>query len=264
MTPIVIKRPHDGIGDWLFALACCKYVNRQRPDVEVYVDMAAGRHKPPQLIRDLYGLSDVRHTMGPGPAGARATHDSLIYRKWPPDLYIESMVDHLNLQTGLGIRYEHGVYPAFDIGPKPAGQPYVVMIGHGKKRQRGGKEWGFANFRALAMLLRERGIRVLQIGAQNDGRLPSASARYLGRRGRDVVRILSGARAYVGVENGIMVLAGYLAVPQITLYDGHKPNPPHQAARRTDFEGQMKIIERVEPLDVANRLCAWMESGEWH
>jgi hypothetical protein len=38
VTALTITRPYNGIGDWLFCLAVLKYVNRQRPDIDVYMD----------------------------------------------------------------------------------------------------------------------------------------------------------------------------------------------------------------------------------
>lgn len=242
---VTIQRHYNGIGDHLMALACVKYVNRQRPDVQVFVDfkrIKVGRL--PSIIPDLYRASDAVFTEGLGTEGP-VTHDSLVYRKWPPELYIESMVDHLNLQTDLAIRYEHGVWPEF--GQRWIGGNTIVMVGQGKGRKRGGKEWGVLNFAELARLLHRAGLPLIQIGAENDVRLPHARD-LCGADARTLVDTLCGARLFIGLENGIMVLAGYLGVPQLTIYDGHS----HPT--RIQFEHQAKIIERIEPDEVARRI----------
>lgn len=258
MPGLTLTRPWDGIGDWLFCLAVLKYVNRQRPEIPVFVEFAAHRSRAglPPLVRQLYEDSDVTWTASTGaPAGTLATRDSLVYRARPPESYLASTVEHLNQQTGLGVRYEPGVFPAFR-GASPARGGYVCLIGQGKRRDRIGKEWGFVNFSGLARDLRHRGVELVQVGRASDPHLPGVSRRFLGGSGRDLVRLLSGARAFVGIENGIMVLAGFLGVPQVTIYDGYVLN-----ATRTDFPGQAKLLERIEPPEAGARIFSWLQGG---
>jgi hypothetical protein len=115
------------------------------------------------------------------------------------------------------------------------------MIGHGKRRIRDGKEWGFENFAALACQLLDTGHEVIQIGADNDWRLPRASAHVMGASANEVLSVLMGARVFIGIENGMMVLCGYLGVPQITIYNGHG------YPTRVDFEKQLKITSEMDP-----------------
>jgi hypothetical protein len=237
---ITITRPFNGIGDWLFALGCITQVNRQRPDVEVYVDFSKARGLPP-IVPELYRLSDARFTEG-CPADSLVTHDSLVYRKRPPELFLESTLQHLADQTGLELKYEHGTYPSFGVAHESRG--YVAMIGHGKRRIRAGKEWGFENFSALACLLLDSGYEVVQIGADNDWRLPRASQHVMSESAETVLKVLAGARLFIGIENGLMVLSGYLRIPQITIYDGNG------YPTRVDFDKQVKLTRRTEPADV--------------
>lgn len=250
-------RPFNGIGDWLFCLAVLKFVNRQRPDVACYVDYRSvieyrvgRRFMLPPIVPELYADSDVIYSVGSGPDGSMATRDDLIYRKWPPNLYIESVVHHLNDQTDLGIRYEPGVYPVFRSAQASQGD-YVVMVGHGKSRLRAGKEWGLRNFTELAERLAGAGIRVVQIGGAHDS--PVTGERYLGASASTVLRLLSGARAFVGIENGMMVLAGYLRMPQVTIYDGAS----HPT--RVNFDRQLKLTQRIEPAEAADRIQRFLQ-----
>lgn len=255
---LTLTRPWDGIGDWLFALAVLKFVNRQRPDVALHVDFSARRARAglPPLVRQLYDQSDVAFTPTPGPPGGMVTADSLVYRAYPPANYIESTVLHLNAQTGLGIRYEPGVYPVFRAAATVAQRgDYVVMVSQGKRRDRFRKEWGYANFHALALRLSRLGVPVVQLGKPSDAHLTGVRHRVLGAHAGDVVRLLSGARAFVGIENGLMVLAGYLGVPQVTIYDG-APN-----VDRTNFAGQAKIAARIEPPEAAAVISKWLQTG---
>jgi hypothetical protein len=255
---LTLQRPWDGIGDWLFALAVLKFVNRQRPDVSVCVDFSAQRARAglPTLVRQLYELSDVRHVSGIGPPGGMVTADSLVYRKRPPELYLESVVEHLNDQTGLAIRYEPGVFPVFRTAtPASHRGDYVVMVSQGKRRDRYLKEWGYANFAALSIRLARAGVHLVQLGKAGDGLLTGARSRVLGCHASDVVRLLAGARAFIGIENGLMVLAGYLGTPQLTIYDGAS-NPT-----RVDFAGQVKITRRIEAPEAAAAVLDWLRTG---
>lgn len=255
---LTLQRHWDGIGDWLFCLAVLKMVNRQRPYVPVHVDFSASRARAglPRIVRDLYEDSDVTWRPGIGAPPTMITRDSLVYRKWPPVLYIESTVEHLNDQTGLGIRYEPGVFPTFRSA-KPAHEigDHVCIIAQGKRRERTGKEWGFLNFLLLARELHRRGVNLVQIGRASDPHLQGVSRRVLGAHGTEVVRTLSTARAFIGIENGVMVLAGFLGVPQVTIYDGHS-NPS-----RCDFAGQAKLTKKIEPPEAAERIFHWLQSG---
>lgn len=243
---VTIWRPFNGIGDWLMALACVKYINRQRPDVDVFVDWSQVQRFP-LLVPELFALSDARFYIGRGRDGL-VTHDSLVYRKWPPTLFLESMVCHLNDQTDLAIRYEHGVYPHFGVEHRPVGNT-IVMIGHGKKRgARVGKDWGWANFSRLAELLMARGFTVVQVGSAKDQPIAGVRA-LLGVPAHEVVLVMAQARAFIGIENGISVLAGFMGVPQFTIYDGHG------FPTRLDFAGQTKITERIEPEDACDRVA---------
>lgn len=255
---VTVTRPWDGIGDWLFCLAVLKMVNRQRPDVKLYVDFRAMRVRAglPPLVRQLYDESDVRYHAGMGPPGTMTTADSLVYRKFPPVLYLESTVAHLNDQTGLGIRYEPGVYPTFRSAARaPKRGDYVVMVSQGKRRDRFRKEWGFANLHALGQRLAKAGVHLVQLGRAGDAHLTGVRSRVLGAHATDVVALLAGARAFVGLENGLSVLAGYLGTPQVTIYDGSS------TPERLDFAGQAKITRRIEPPEAAAEILNWIKTG---
>jgi hypothetical protein len=246
---IVITRPFNGIGDWLMALNCVLFVNRQRPDVDVYVDFRAARTLP-DLIPQAFAASNVRITSGRLPPRAKRTSDSLVYRKLPPQNYIESMVHHLNDQIDLGIEYERHVFPQFGI-PRSKGD-YIVMLSQGKRRVRGGKEWGTPNLQALAIQLIAAGIEVRQIGSRHDCPLTGVAVRHLGASFHTVAHVLASARAFVGLENGIMILAGFLRVPQVTIYDGAS------RPQRVDFDDQLKLTQRIEPPQAAAEVLKWL------
>ena len=248
---VYVHRPYQGLGDWLFVLAVFKLVNQQRPDLKLW----AKHRLPAGFPAQAFHCSDVVWNAGTPPAPYAEAAD-LIYRKWPPDNYIESTVHNLNDLTGLSIEYRAGVYPKFRGAERQPGD-YVVMIGHGKKPNRGGREWGFDNFNALAHAVSHR-YQIVQIGNTADHPLHNARTRLLGGRFRNVAAMLAGAKAFIGTENGLAVLAGYLGVPQVTIYDGYQLEEPYPRPRRLDFAGQLKILERIEPPEAAERVLAWL------
>jgi hypothetical protein len=248
----LLHRRYQGFGDWLFALAVAKLVNRQRPDVELYAQHRLPDGMPAQAWR----CSDVRWR-GSRPPRPFVEVFELIYRKWPPDDYIESTVANWNDLTPWPIVYEPGILPAFCGGQRWHGHgDYIAMVGHGKTTERGEREWGYPNWAALAAGLAQH-ADVVQVGAARSLLLPSVRERYLGRRFPEVVRVLCGARLYIGPENGVMVLAAFLGVPTITLYDGHKVDPPFNRALRTSFENHHKIERRAEWPEVLEEVLAW-------
>lgn len=183
----------------------------------------------------------------------------LIYRKWPPAGYIASTAQNWTDETGLALEHEPGVFPRFGPQSSPLtwrGGGYVAMVAHGKTTERGGREWGWQNWAALADEL-ARHVPVVQVGKITDRPLRAACGRYLGRRFLDVARVLCGARYYVGPENGIAVLAGFLGVPHAVVYDGYQTDPPLARQDRLDFARELKIVERLEVLEVLERLHTW-------
>jgi hypothetical protein len=57
------------------------------------------------------------------------------------------------------------------------------------------------------------------------------------------------------------VLAGYLGVPQVTIYDGHQTDLPHARQNRLAFRSpHLKIVPRLEPPQVLEEIAAWLSS----
>lgn len=251
--PLCLTRPYNGIGDWLFCLAVLKLVNRQRPDIPIYVDFTVkGGLTLPRLVPEAFEASDVIYTAGRPVGPALFTNDSLVYRAYPPANYVESTVLHLNQQTGLNIEFEPDVLPSWGIQWEPPGSDYIVMISHGKRRDRHAKEWGYKNLDRLADMLASAGHKIIQVGSAHDGYLNAARDRYLGRPFHEVAPLLANARAYIGLENGIAVLAGWLGVPTCVIYDGHSWPDRLEAPRLC------KIPERIEPGPAFERINTWL------
>lgn len=248
-----LHRRYEGFGDWLFALAVARMVNRQQPRVQLHV-----KHRVSDgLQAQAWKCSDVKWIPSK-PRDSYVDVYELIYRKWPPNNYIESTVANWNdLVPAHPIEYEHNIFPIFCNGRRWHGHGnYAVMIGHSKTTARGGREWGFNNWDALCREL-SRKIEIIQVGHQGSRLLRSVRAHKLGRRFPELVDILCGAKFFIGSENGLTVLCGYLGVPQVTIYDGHQIEEPHNRCSRTEFSNQHKIARRIEPAEALEEIMTW-------
>lgn len=242
MTAVSLTREFAGIGDWLMALAVLKLLNRQHPDVEAYVSFETPREPMPELVPQAFAASDVRYRVGVPKWPCRRT-GHLVYTRRGPKPFIEDMVDVFTQRTGIKLTYEP-VYPTFRR-TVPPGQGYIVMASQGKRGKDRGKEWGVHNFAALAEIL-AADHEIVQIGGKFDAPLPAASRRYLGQPFDTVASVLTGARLFIGIEDGLTVLAGYLGVPLLTLYCGTG------SPDRLTFERHTKLRERLPPNVVAS------------
>lgn len=239
---LLITRNYAGIGDWLMTLAVLKMLNRQRPDVDVHVSFETPREPMPAIVPEAFAASDVRFsTVPPGPPYVQTGHFVYTGGRHRTAPWIEDMVEILGLRTGIRIRYEEGVFPTF-VYPAPTERGYVALISQGKGVNRR-KEWD--GFQALAHILAAQGVPLVQIGAKNDQPLEAVADRRLGQPFDIVAKTLAGARCFVGIENGLMVLAGFLGVPQITLYCGAG------SPDRLRFERQIQARDRYSPEEIA-------------
>src|SRR3972149_4160743 len=105
-----LHRRYQGFCDWLFALAVAKMVNRQRPQVRVH----AVHREVGGFQAQAWKASDVQW------APSKPQHPytevyELIYRKWPPNNYIESAVANWNDLTPWPIVYDPGPFATFCV-----------------------------------------------------------------------------------------------------------------------------------------------------
>jgi hypothetical protein len=243
-----LYRGYQGLGDYLIALAALSIVQRQRPDIELWCTF----RDPRGIARGAFEASNLRYGDGM-PEGKRADVFDLIYRRLPPPCFIESTVMDFTDHTGVPIAHEPGVYPDFGVRRHHGKGGYLVMMGHGLRRERRGKEWGCMNWQRLAHLLAPH-YSIRQVGRCGDHVLAAARSIVLGRPFVEVADLLCGARAFIGLESGLMMLAGFLGVPQITIYDGGG-NPD-----RSTFGGQrqLKLRDPIEPPQAAAAIMEYL------
>lgn len=232
-----MRRYGDGVGDWLFMLTCIKHFNAQHPDVEVFVDFTldvrrAMARKLPSIIREAYYASDVlfsEHGVDVVP-GYDVVVPHAIYTFFhagavgPP--YVESMLERLGALTGRPMRYDPQCVPHFEVSHVDcaAGQ-YLATVSCGKK-QTAHKDWAPRNFSELAALVaRNLKTPVAQLGSVGDWPIAAPVISFLGLPFATVAGVLAGASCFVGIENGLAVLALMIGTPTLVIYRNERNMP---------------------------------------
>lgn len=243
-----VARHHNGIGDWLFCLAALRWLRSQHPDVELIIDF----RNAPRVVQEAFGASDLLYD------DARESSlrpdvaiDHLVYPIKSTEPYMAGIARVLGDAVGRHIEPDYKDLPFHGIRNGAGALNILSMVGHGKGVKRGGKEWGRENFAALAGQLAGDGFEIWQVGGPRDFALPGA-VNHLGCSFMALIGLLVSARAFIGLENGLMVLAGFLRVPMVTIYDGAP------GADRVDFEHHLKIREPVSPSEALERITTWL------
>jgi hypothetical protein len=242
---VLLRRRADGIGDWLFMLACIKHYNRQRPDVRFYVDFELPARakvgvKLPPIILEAYQQSDVTWYPFVSQTGYTVVIPHVVYKQRDSTTYIESMLAQLAVATGVAVAYDPACLPKFiypDLEDRPAN--YVALAPHAKAAT-SFKDWRRSMKEAridspwdeLGHALERSGFEIAHVGQLDGARHASATRRYLGCSFDTVCGVLAGARLFVGCENGISVLSSWLGTPTIVLYaDGGDQGNKNRRAR---------------------------------
>lgn len=227
---VLLRRRADGVGDWLFLLACIKHYNQQQPWMRFYVDFELAAREGvertlPPIIKQAYEASDVTWYEPLAGIVYDVTIPHVVYKFREPVPYVESMLAQLVTATGRDARYDPACVPRFvysELDSRPR-RPYMVTVSKGKDAT-AHKDWPRRKFDELAAEIHGRGVDVVQAGATNDTRLASASLRFLGYSLEAVAGLLAGARLFVGLENGLAVLASWLGCPTVVIYQGGDDN----------------------------------------
>jgi hypothetical protein len=252
---LLIHRDASGIGDWVMAASVIKMLNRQFPQLQIDV----AKNKTTAFITELFDNFDIDfkwvdvYTRSEK-LGYRYRSGHLVYGtdyKTKNQHFIAGMVDRLNQNTKLNLKYEPEVLATFKNKPVTTphtGQRYCVMPSIGKSKSHVGKEWGYHNFLELSSLVAPE-IDIIQIGSLGDPLLPGAKTYYLGASADVVHSLLIGAKFFVGLVNGLCCLAGQHGVKSYILYQG--PERPCHA----HFPNQHPIeTKHVSPRLVFNQL----------
>ena len=135
--------------------------------------------------------------------------------------------------TGLSLGYEPEGAPDYGLDrtqiAKPAAEGYAVLL---QATAQHGKEWPAENWIALGQSLRVRNLKlVLPWGNAGERERSAAIAAGLPNaivpdlQPLDgVARLIAGASLVVGVDTGLMHLAGALGVPLVAIFVGSEPD----------------------------------------
>ncbi len=143
----------------------------------------------------------------------------------------------------------------------PPGELVVCNAGAGWATKR----WPAAHFAALANRLHEQGSRVAFIGAESDRaafeevkRAGATSAfDLIGRTSvKELVALISVARAHVGGDTGSTHIAAALGVPAIGLYSITRPERSCPYGQRHNTLYDPKGLERISPEQALEALSA--------
>lgn len=247
---VQIARHHNGIGDWWLVLAALRWLRAQHPDVELVIDF----RNAPRIVQEAYAASDLIYDDArENDARPDIAIPHLVYPIKSSEPYMSGIARVLGDAVGRHIEPNLADLPFQNLKRVSPLARALAMVGHGKGVKRGGKEWGRDNFTALAEEFILQGFEIRQVGGPRDFVIPKLGvAHYLGCSFAALAGVLLSARAFVGLENGLMVLAGFLRVPMVTIYDGAP------GADRVSFEQHLKIREPVSPGEALERITAWL------
>lgn len=256
---ILLARKHHGIGDWILMMSLIRQINRQYPELEVHIDM----NGTPLWFAQLPIYMDVVAVMtcNTKAVNYKCIWDHVVYRNFTThsDHLLLSIMREFNSRTGLKldtsmftgkdpISTEHlasyrGPYP---YSARALPQPYVLMpsVGAGGGRRNPEKEWGAENFQALADILRERGVNVVQIGREGDPVLNTNLYRFECTL-PEMHSLVIHSAAVVSLENALSHWSGHHAKRTYTLYftGRHPIRPCH-----TQYPNQVPItVEAPSP-----------------
>lgn len=253
---VLLRRRGDGVGDWLFMLACIKHYARD-PRVEFYVDFEVPARENvesplPPIIRELYEQSDVSwyiHEHAPEDYDVVIPH--VVYKRGDKRTYVESMLAQIITATGIDTPYRPELFPRFvypEIGRLPwaaVGRPdpkYIALVSAGK-RTTAFKDWSRgATDEVGAKLAAVANVDIAHIGRSGDPRLSCSHWRFFDCSLDTVAGLLAGARLFIGLENGMSVLASWLGTPTIVLYQGGGAQSARDRAARWCGPAAAKII----------------------
>jgi ADP-heptose:LPS heptosyltransferase len=249
---VLFRRHGDGIGDWFLMLQALKHINRQHPDIECFIDFdlkpIGGRARYlPHLVRDAFAASDVAWktlSMGKPEHGFDLEIPHVVYGRHRKDAtYLEGMLEQLAEALDRELVCDPELVPEFRFDRETpwAERAYFAFQPQSKSETRW-KEWGMSRFEELgARIHDELGLGVVQLGASDDHYLMGFPCdRFLGAPFSIVAAVLKGAIGFVGLENGIAVLASLLRVPSMICLT------QHNAGRLTHVESAYKpIVDEV-------------------
>jgi hypothetical protein len=230
---VLLRRNGDGIGDWLLMLQAIKNINRQLPELDVYVDFElkpVGRRPRilSPLVRRAFEISDVRWMPARYESvdlGADAPQipvvPHVVYERLGYEDYVAGMLRCIGNVIGHELELDPGCLPVYTPAPFRPGfhTHYAAIVAHGKA-ETAIKNWGVDRFELVAEhLLKRTGCELAQIGDVGDYLLQGAPyKRFLGQPLDTLIAVLNGSSIVICLENAIAVLATQLQRRTVCIY----------------------------------------------
>jgi ADP-heptose:LPS heptosyltransferase len=255
---ILVSRRFFGFGDWLMLASAVKEIHVQRPDVQITVDIANIPDEHRACRETLVWFdSGALVTSGADPAKYMGHAQHVAYPHRSNQHLIEQMVQHIVAQCPalVGVPLNPGVRAQCTLCTRPvtALENYILLPSQGMPANQH-KEWGSANFGALAEMLKCAGYNVIQVGRRGDRRLRAADENYFQLSLGDMISLVRGSTLVVALENGLSHLAGHLGHPCATLYLHHGIRPVH-----THYTNQTPILGEPSLLSSEDVLIRMMD-----
>lgn len=236
---LLVYRNWSGVGDWIMAMTVLKMVNRQYPDIDIYLNVMAknrftagsGYEMIPPLVQEVVKEFDVKINGFVQMPKHRAytLHFDYIsghmgYEKNGKN-FIEGMVDQFNIRTGLELEYEPDVFAQYQgegteyDNTTDSLKPYVLIQSCSKMRSRGrqGKDYGYDNMCEIAERVGAH-VNMIQIGQLTDYRIPNIEA-VLGGDLSTLHKLMVNSIGFIGMDGGLGVYASHHGVKQFIIYE---------------------------------------------
>jgi hypothetical protein len=260
-----------GIGDELLLSAAARELVKAFPSVRVWIrsrfgfafpDTARGERRPPFQAKWVETIYQNPVLYGP-------THHSPF-----PGHLVQQMLDKIALDTGLKVQAKD-VRPELtcDVDTAHARNCRTVVV-HAKPNPRlPSKDWGLDRWKKLCEILHDNGVRILQVGEEEDPRLPNAED-LRGTPVHELPKVIGEAAAVVCLVGFLMHLAEAVRTPAIVIYGGREhpaidgyPNQIHLSSESLACRGRwgchlapdiecphgMKCMETITPALVAKK-----------
>lgn len=238
MPSLLAYRRYAGIGDWLMMMTVLKMVNQQRPDIDIYLNMKAKnaqKHRNiakdlPKIAEEMIRGVDVKikdFACYDEPTNHVMDYDLksgfMTYHKADGIGFIESMVNKLNRNSGLNIRYDPNVYAQYqdDYLAPDTEEKFVLVQSCSKKRNRdkSWKDFGFNNMQVIVDSIKNK-VKVFQIGVHVDFLLKGVHERFLSVTMGKLHNLMKNCVAFIGLDGFLGVYAAHHGVKQYIIYSG--------------------------------------------
>jgi len=265
-----------GFGDELLLSAVAREIVRAHPDAEIWIRSRFGFRFPSYVQRE-----PIRKDAKPVET---IYQNAILYgpshhSPFPGHL-VDQMLDKVALDTSIRVRAAD-VRPELEIPPTRRTPEPTVVLHSGTNPRLPSKDWGIGRWATLAKILSAAGVRMRQIGAQDEPLLQGADD-LRGTPVRELPELIASSWAVVCVVGLLMHLAEAAKTPAVVIYGGREhpaidgyPDQVHLSSEALPCRGRwgchlgpdlecphgMKCMERLSPELVAREVLSVIARG---